>query len=467
MLDLDTRTAILRLASEGHGSRTIAKALGIARKSVRKVLTSGHAEVPPILREDQLTEYADPIRGLFLECRGNRVRVHEELQARFGVEVPYSTLTRFCRTAEIGLIPKVAAGQYHFAPGQEMQHDTSPHDVVVGGRKMRLQCASLVMCFSRRRYIQCYPQWKRFHVKAFLTRALCFFEGASTDCMLDNSTVIMIGGTGRDAYAAPEMAAFAAHFGFTFKAHFIGDANRSARVEAPFYHVENNFYPGRTFSDLADLNTQAITWCRKYNAGFHKSFGGIPDELGVAERLARPPLPLHIPEPVDVHPRRVNAEGYVTLHTHRYSVPEPWIGQHVEVHETLDHLRVFAGRKLIAEHPRCQTGRGQRVTLTEHRGRRTPSRQRPPSEEERILRSESPELAAFCDVLRADRARGYRAVLRLHRMWLDYPTTALVSAVSRAMEFGLVDLNRIERMVLKDLREDFFKLPPTPGESDG
>lgn len=460
MLDHETRAAILRLAQEGHGTRFIARAVGVARKSVQRVLASGRAEVPTIERPDQLSAHVEQVRALHGICKGNLVRVHEELAARHGIEVPYTTLTRFCRKAEIGVAPKQAAGRYDFGPAEEMQHDTSPHDVEIGGKKVRVQCASLVMCFSRRRFIQCYPRWTRFHVKAFLTRALVFFGGAAGRCMLDNSTVIMTGGTGPNARPVPEMQAFSDRFAFTFIAHFIGDANRSARVEGPFWHVESNFYPGRTFEDLADLNRQAIDWCRAYNAAFHKSFAGIPDELGLLERFAQRPLPAYVPEPTEVHPRRVDTEGYVRLHTNRYSVPEALIGRQLEVHETLEWVRVFDGHRLVAEHPRYDEGLASRLTLPEHRGHdRRRSEPRPPSPEELALRAAGPVFATLCDALRADKARGRKAVLRLHRVWLDYPTDAVEAAVRRALDFGLIDPERIERMVLRSLRTTFFRLP--------
>jgi len=468
VLDHETRSAVLRLAQEGHGSRTIAKALGIGRESVRKVLRSGQAEVPTIVRPDQLSAYAEQIRALHLCCKGNLVRVHEELRARHALEVPYSTLTHFCREAKIGVEPKQAAGRYHFAPGQEMQHDTSPHTVEVGGHPLALQCASLVMCFSRRRFVQCYRRWSRFHAKVFLTRALCFFEGAAADCMLDNSTVIMTGGTGPDARAVPEMQAFSDRFGFTFKAHNVGDANRSARVEAPFWHVESNFYPGRTFADLADLNAQAIDWCRTYNRTFHKSFGGIPDELGVLERQAGKPLPLFVPEPTEVHPRLADAEGYVRLHTNRYSVPEDLIDQELEVHATFERVRVFFRRRLVVEHDRREDGAHARVTLPEHRGRhKWLTKDRPPSPEELALRAAGPALAALCDALRKDAQRGRKAVQRLHRIWRDYPSEAVEPAVARALDFGLADLARIEGMVLKNIHGAFFNLPTDPEDDHG
>lgn len=469
MLNHETRSAILRLRKEGHGTRFIARAVGVARDSVKSVMSSGSADVPDIERADQLSAHADRIRKLEADCGGNLVRVHEELFARHQVKVAYSTLTRFCRDAEIGVVAKVAAGQYVFGPGVEMQHDTSPHTVKVAGRDVPLQCASLVQCFSRRRFIQCYPRWTRFHAKSFLTAALKFFGGSAGRCMLDNSTVIMTGGTGRDARAVPEMQAFSDRFGFTFVAHAVGDANRSARVEAPFWHVENNFYKGRTFTSLADLNLQAVVWCQAYNGVFHASFGGIPDELWRIELPVIKPLPAYVPEPTEVHPRRVDTEAFVRLHTNHYSVPEQRIGQQVEVHETLERVRVFAGHTLLAEHPRFDDGASKKSLLPEHRGSwRRRLGPKPPSPEELALRAAGPALAALCDALRINPARGRRSVLRLHRMWLDYPDNAVESAVARALSFGQSDLATIDRMILKSLHGDFFRLPtPNPDNPHG
>ena len=61
------------------------------------------------------------------------MRVHEELLARGIVTLSYPALTAFCRKHGIGHEPLKPKGQYHFEPGQEMQHDTSPHDVHIGG----------------------------------------------------------------------------------------------------------------------------------------------------------------------------------------------------------------------------------------------------------------------------------------------------------------------------------------------
>ena len=79
MLDQTTRTAILRLRDEGHGSRAIADALGLSRGAVKRVLRGGTAEVPRLIRNELGEPHREQIVELYATTRGNLVRVHEEL----------------------------------------------------------------------------------------------------------------------------------------------------------------------------------------------------------------------------------------------------------------------------------------------------------------------------------------------------------------------------------------------------
>ena len=463
MLDLDTRQAILHLKRQGHGIRTIARTVRASRNAVRRVLRDGAPEVPALECDESLTLHLNRVRQLYTDCKGNRLRVHEELAAK-GITVSYSTLTAFCRRHGIGLVTKHRSGQYHFRPASEMQHDTSPHTVLIAGRGRRLQCASLVLCYSRMLFAQAYLRWSRFECKLFLTDALKYFEGAAAQCMIDNSSVVIARGSGADAVVAQEMEAFAQRFGFRFAAHEVGDANRSGRVERQFHYIENNFYVGRHFENLADLNAQMRTWCDQANQRPKRVLKGTPREHFVTERPALHPLPPYIPEVYDLHTRRVSVEGYVSLHTNRYSVPTKLIGRHVEVRETKDHVRIFDGHHLMATHERKERGLALRVTLPEHHHperwkRRTP----PPLPEESALRAAAPELARLVDEFKRRRGgRAVRAIRGLYRIFIDYPIQAIIPAVAIALEYGMVDLVRIERMILRHLAGEFFRLPAPP-----
>lgn len=462
MLDEDTRRAVFRLRREQHSVAAIARALGISKDSVRTVLGSGTFEVTGLQRPSRLDPHLERIGVLIRSCKGNLERVHEELGAE-GVQIGYSTLTDFCRARGLGQRhPKKPAGEYTFEPGQEMQHDTSPHTVELGGVKHKLQCASLVLCFSRMIFAQVFFRWTRLQARQFLTEALTFFEGAAHTCMVDNSSVIIAHGVGPEAVPAAECQALAARFGFTFAAHNIGDANRSARVERPFHTIEHNFYAGRTFTDIDDANQQLRAWCERRNEKRRRELQTRPIDLFATERTALKPLPPHIPEIYEPWSRMVDLIGFVTLHTNRYSAPFNLIGQSVEVREYKDRVVLCRGPRRLCEHPLLAPGRHLRHRLPEHevvRGETERERRQRPAAEEIRLREEHPSLATYVEGLRQRRpGRAVMALRRLERIWLDYPHDAVLAAVDDALHYGMFDMSRLERMVLRRIAGDVFGL---------
>src|SRR4051812_29432874 len=304
MLSQSQRTTILELNANGVSRREIARVLMVSRLSVRKVLRSNSASVPEIHRAEKAEPYRQQILELSVTCKGNLVRVHEELLAT-GAMLSYTALTAFCRRHGIGQAPAAAVGRYHFDPGVEMQHDTSPHEVEVGGRNYRAQTASAVLCYSRLLFFQIYPAFQRFDCKVFLTEALKYMGGVPGRVMIDNTHVIVLRGTGSEMIPVAEMEAFAERFGFHFVAHERGDANRSARVERPFSFIENNFLAGRTFSDWDGLNQQARQWCDKVNSTYKKHIRAVPRELFAVERMHLKPLPAWITNPCKDQLRQV------------------------------------------------------------------------------------------------------------------------------------------------------------------
>lgn len=416
--------------------------------------------MPEFERDGRLTNSLDMVRALYVECGGNLVRVGEKL-ADVGLEVGYSTLTSFCRRHEIGTKPKQAAGAYHFGPGEEMQHDTSPHKVIIADKSQLVQCASLVMCYSRDLYAQVYPRWSRFECRVFLSEAIGHFGGAAARCVIDNSSVVIAHGNGEDAVPAPEMEALAQRFGFKFLAHELGDANRSARVERPFHYIENNFYKGRKFVSVDDLNVQLRDWCEKVRRRPKKRLPRLPVEMFMAEKPLLKPLPIHVPEVYDVHQRRVGLEGYVCLHTNRYPAPDVLIGHYLEVHETHSKVRLFDGHKLTAEYDKREYGAHERVRPLPGQHRRGLRQRDPsPSHEEQVLRGLDPAFGPLVDGLKKRHGgRAMKAVRRLYRMYIDYPTPALLDVVRSVGSYGLIELARIEKLVLTHIAGEFFRLP--------
>jgi transposase len=450
---------ILELHAQRVSKGEIARLLGISRLTVRKVVRAGSAALPEIDRPEKATAYRPQILELLASCKGNLVRVHEEL-VQAGAKLSYPALTAFCRRHGIGQQPIVPSGRYHFEPAEELQHDTSPHDVVIGGRKRRVQTASAVLCYSRLLFFQCYPSFQRFDCKVFLTDALRNIGGAPERVMIDNTHVVVLRGTGREMVPAAEMAAFAERLGFRFVAHERGDANRSARVERPFWFIETNFLAGRTFSDWDDLNTQARQWCDRVNATYKKHIRAIPRELFVLERTRLKPLPAWIPPVYRQSERTVDIEGYVTVSTNRYSVPVAWIGRRVEVRESKDKIDIQLDARNSITHRRLLEPLGQRITLEEHRPPRGQGVKRSdPHPEKQAILAAAPDLGDYVSALEKRSHKVIALALRhLLRMVREYPKAPLLAAVREAAHYGLYDLDRLERMILRRVARDYFVL---------
>jgi transposase len=465
MLSQAQRTAILELSAQGVSHREIARVLQVSRLSVRKVLRSNSSHVPELHRAEKAEPYRQRILELLVACKGNLVRVHEELTAG-GAVLSYPALTAFCRRQGIGQTPPVPAGQYHFDPGVEMQHDTSPHDVEVGGRKYKAQTASAVLCYSHMLFFQIQPTFQRFDCKVFLTEALRYMGGSPKRVMIDNTHVVVLRGTGREMIPVPEMEAFGERFGFRFVAHERGDANRSARVERPFSFIENNFLAGRTFATWDDLNRQARQWCDRVNSTYKKHIHAVPRELFAVERPHLKPLPAWIPEVYRLHQRTVDVEGYVSVHTIRYSVPAAWIGRRVEVRETKDKIEIELDARHLVTHVRAVGPHPQRIMLAEHKLPRGEAVKRDPHPEEQSILRAAPEIAGYVAALKQKGRKVVALALRhLLRLLKEYPREAFLAAVGEAARYGLYDLDRLERMILRRVARDYFLLEET--ETDG
>ncbi len=460
MLSQAQRAAILELDAQQVSKREIARVLNVSRLTVRKVLRSNAAQVPTVPRSEKAEPHRQQILELLHTCKGNLVRVQEELTAN-GATLSYQALTGFCRRHGIGHPPTVAAGQYDFAPGEELQHDTSPHEVQLGGKKRKVQTASAVLCYSRMLFFQLYPTFQRFDCKVFLTEALRYFGGAPAQrVMIDNTHVVVLRGTGHQMVPVAEMAAFAERFGFRFQAHERGDANRSGRVERPFHFIENNFLAGRSFSSWPDLNQQARQWCDRVNATYKKHIRAVPRELFVLEQRHLKPLPVWIPEVYRLHERLVDVEGYVALHSNRYSVPVTWIGRRVEVRESKDKVEIQLDARNLVTHQRIAEAEHQRVMLPQHRPPRGQGIKRTDLHpEEQVILKAVPEIA---DYVMALKKHGHKlvalALRQLLRLVRDYPREPLLAAVREAARYGLYDLDRVERMILRRVARDYFLL---------
>jgi transposase len=461
MISHEKRQTIVSLHHSGCKIRHISRVLKVSRNTVRRVINGREVKAKASKHE--------PIEGivqeLFRSCKQNVVRIQQVLDEQYGRQVPYSSLTRMVRDLELREQKTTKrAGTYAFVPGEEMQHDTSPHPLILDGKRITAQCASLTLGYSRKIFVQYYPRFTRFEARVFLTEGFKYMDGTCRRCVIDNTSVIIVHGSGPDAIMAPEMEAFGRIFNTTFVAHRIKDHDRKGKVERNFHYIENNFLAGRTFTGWSELNQRAIKWCDTVaNPKPKRSLGRMsPDAVYVMEKPHLIALPSHIPPVYKALVRIVDMSGFVTVDTNRYSVPERFCGQTVEVLKSFDRIEVYRNHRKIADHPRLIDKRDGKITAKGHhppihrlKGKNLPSK------EQQALMGCCPSLDQYVAGLKKrTRGIGRRKLKKLLDLKRTYPADAFKKAIDLALQYGMYDLARLENMILTFVAGDFFDLTP-------
>ena len=428
----------------------------MSRNTVRRVLFADHE---PKSKGSKYEAHLELVKDLFHRCQGNAVRLQECLEQEHDLTIPYTSLTWMVRVFELKEPKKSRSGSYDFEPGEEMQHDTSPYKIQLGEKHVKAQCASLVLAFSRRLYMQFYPRFTRFEAKVFLSRAFEFMQGVCPRCVIDNTSVIVSHGTGPEAIISPEMEAFGRLYQLAFMPHKVGDPNRKARIERPYSYIQNNFLAGRSFLDWDDLNAQAISWCQETaNAKHKRSLNMSPEKAYLMEKPELIPLPVHVPEVYHLEYRVVDSAGYIQLDTNRYSVPEKLLGKKVEIYKSWDKVQVFFQHKMVAEHERVLENRQARVTDPEHHHPFT-RQATGPCREETLLVGDNQLLDSYvAELKKRSRGRGVQPLRRLLSLKRSYPERPFLEAIQRALNYGMYDLRRLEDLILKFTGKGFFDL---------
>ena len=321
MINPDKRKAIALLHDEGVSIRAISRQLSIRRKTIREIINQKGA-IPQRIRKDKKEIDEELLRRLYTECNGYIQRIHEKLTEEEHISIGYSTLTKLLRDLEIGQTKNQRCSQIEEEPGVEMQHDTSPYKVKLGNGNANVVASIVYYRYSKVRYLKFYRFFNRFNMKCFLHEGFTFFEYCAPTCIIDNTNLARLRGTGKNAIIVDEMGMFGKQYGFEFICHAVGHSNRKAGNERSFYTVETNFFPGRTFSSLEDMNRQALEWATVTFAQRPLSkVGTIPASLFEHEKSFLKKLPSFVQPPYLVHERTLDQYGYASFSGNYYWVP--------------------------------------------------------------------------------------------------------------------------------------------------
>ena len=325
MIPENIRQTVRTLYEAGKPKKEIARFLNIDIKTVRRIVSSVGNR--PKMRKDKIIIPDEKLKELYQRCDGYVQRIYEILTEDEKINIGYSTLTRLVREQKYRKSAR-RCKSFPDIPGEEMQHDTSEYYPKIGGRRMKVICSGLYFRYSKMRYVTFYPRFNRFLMKCFFYHALLHFGYCAKICIIDNTHLAVLHGTGENAVFNPEMIAFTRKYGFIWKAHRIRQSNRKAGKERNFLTLETNFFPGRTFKSIEDLNAQAKEWATERFARRPLSKSAlIPLELFEYEKPYLIKLPSYIDEPYQHHERNIDKSGFVAFNGNYYWIPEEIIGK--------------------------------------------------------------------------------------------------------------------------------------------
>lgn len=451
MIDPDTRSAMYRLHLAGMPLREISRRFHIGRNTVRRIIKQQGAAAPPAVRRDKIQVDPELLEDLYRQCEGWGQRIHEILTEEKGVQISYQTLTRLLR--ELGLSSKsqnARCDRVPDEPGAEMQHDTTLYRIKLSGQATRLVASLLYLRYSKRRYLKFYRSFNRFAMKCFFHEALMHWGYSAWRCIIDNTNLARLRGSGKRAVIVPEMASFAKRYSFEFICHELKHSDRKAGEERSFWTVETNFLKGRTFENLADLNRQALQWAtvRMEHRQVRRT-GLIPAKAFEHEQNFLTRLPDHLPPPYQVHERGVDEYGYAAFQGNYYWAPGE-SRQDVKLLEYADHLKIYQLRKCVAEYPLPADGvKNERISPAgQPPPRRWPKhRKHGAQQEEQRLRSMGAEVPAYVDYVRQTPGiQRHRFVRELFALSRRVTEDVFRRTVERALRYRVVHIETLHRI---------------------
>jgi len=193
--------------------------------------------------------------------------------------------------------------------------------------------------------------------------------GVTREMLTDRDPAFCIGQTSSGAaILAPEWVDLARLLGVVPKACRPYRAKTKGKVERPFSYIRQDFFLGRSFRSLDDLNAQLTDWLDTVaNVRTHGTTQRVVAEAFAAEQPELQRLPEHRFDAVLKLERRVSHDGFIAVGGNYYSVPDR-TRRVVEVQQLPDLIRILDLGNIVAEHPILEGRRQYRIDRNHRTG---------------------------------------------------------------------------------------------------
>jgi hypothetical protein len=212
----------------------------------------------------------------------------------------------------------------------------------------------MVACYSRLLYLEFTLSQAMGTFLRCMERGIRFFGGVATADIFDNMKTVVLSHAPHATVFNRRFLEYAKARDFAVIACNVRKGNEKGRVERPVGFVRSRFWRGRRFTDLLDLNTQAMTWRDDIaNNRRHEETGKVPSLVfRHEERKKLKPVPTAAFDVDDVETNPVTKTFRVTFDRNRYSVPWRLASQTVLVRADDEVVGIWLGKKQVAAHRR-------------------------------------------------------------------------------------------------------------------
>ena len=356
MIGRDKQAEILRLHhAEKWRVGTVATQVGVHHSTVRRVLAQAGLDAGRVSVRPSMADLYVPfiVETLQKYPRLRASRLYEMVKAR-----GYPGKPDHFRSIVARYRPRPPAEAYlrlRTLPGEQAQVDWGHFGKIRIGQALRVLWAFvMVLSWCRQIFLRFYlsaamPSFVRGHVEGFQ-----FFGGVPRVLLYDNLKSAVLERAGNAIRFHPSLLELAAHYRFEPRPVAVARGNEKGRVERAIRYIRDSFFAGRTYTDLDDLNAQALAWTQTVAADrlCPEDRGRTVREAFDEERgmlLALPDNPYPTEERVAV---QVGKTPYVRFDLNDYSIPHTYTRRSLVVLATPDTVRVLDGNDILCAHPR-------------------------------------------------------------------------------------------------------------------
>jgi len=439
------------------------------RHRTNKNRNPGEVEAELLPHLEAIRDWLTPKAG---EKRGLRLTKVRQLLERQGVRIPYSSLHRFAvNHCGFGKSQQSTVRMAEGEPGELAEVDFGKLGLIPdpeAGRRRMAWALVVPLVHSRHQYVHITFSQKLPDLIDGLEDAWIWFGGVPRRVCLDNLKAAITKADRYDPVFQRTFEEYARHRGFVIDPTRSRDPTGKPHVERGVPYVRESFFRGEDWLNRDHAGRDVRRWCLQ-TAGTRIHGTTRQQPLAVFENVEKAHLLPFEGERFDTPTwgqYKVHPDHHVSFQKALYSVPHAFLGRKVWVRGDTKLVRIYVGGALVKTHPRMPPGR-RSTDHDDYPAELTAYTLRDPERMIRQAERHGPNIGTFTSELLSGTVpwAKLRQAQKLLRMGNKYGWLRLDFACRRALAFELINVRRVESILLQDL--DQLTLPLEPqGEAD-